>query len=154
MGSLYHLYSAGMGALAEQERLKVIGQLGAQRSELLKNIPTASEGQALKNFSYTIWTGFMVPKNTPEDRRRPPARGDRQDLARPGGAHATGSADPGRLGADDAGRIGKVLRGRDRALPRHRQPDQSAAAMSRHTAAPKTACAVVQSRDLSLVSRS
>lgn len=61
------VYSAGMGALAEQGRLKVIGQLGAQRSELLKNVPTASEGQALKNFSYKIWTGFMVPKSTPED---------------------------------------------------------------------------------------
>jgi tripartite-type tricarboxylate transporter receptor subunit TctC len=33
----------------------------------LKSIPAASEGQALKNFSYKIWTGFMVPKNTPED---------------------------------------------------------------------------------------
>jgi tripartite-type tricarboxylate transporter receptor subunit TctC len=61
------VYSAAMGALAEQGRMKVIGQLGAQRSELLKNVPTASEGQALKNFSYKIWTGFMVPKNTPED---------------------------------------------------------------------------------------
>lgn len=61
------VYSAGMGALAEQGRLKVIGQLGAQRSELLKNVPTASESQSLKNFSYKIWTGFMVPKNTPEE---------------------------------------------------------------------------------------
>jgi tripartite-type tricarboxylate transporter receptor subunit TctC len=61
------VYGAAMGALAEQGRLKVIGQLGAQRSELLKNVPAASEGQALKNFSYKIWTGFMVPKNTPED---------------------------------------------------------------------------------------
>lgn len=61
------VYSAAMGALAEQGRMKVIGQLGGQRSELLKNVPTASEGQALKNFSYKIWTGFMVPKGTPED---------------------------------------------------------------------------------------
>ena len=61
------VYSAAMGALAEQGRLKVIGQLGAQRSDLLKHIPTASENQALKNFSFKIWTGFMVPKNTPED---------------------------------------------------------------------------------------
>jgi len=59
------VYSAAMGALAEQGRLKVIGQLGAQRSDLLKNVPAASESQALKNFSYKIWTGFMVPKNTP-----------------------------------------------------------------------------------------
>ena len=61
------VYSAAMGALADQGRLKVIGQLGAQRSDLLKNVPAASEGQALKNFSYKIWTGFMVPKSTPED---------------------------------------------------------------------------------------
>lgn len=61
------VYSAAMGALAEQGRLKVIGQLGAQRSELLKNVPTASESQSLKGFSYKIWTGFMVPRNTPED---------------------------------------------------------------------------------------
>ena len=56
-----------MGAMAEQGRLKVIGQLGAQRSELLKNVPAAAEGQALKGLNYKIWTGFMVPKNTPED---------------------------------------------------------------------------------------
>lgn len=60
------VYSAAMGALAEQGRLKVIGQLGAQRSELLKNVPAVNEGQALKNFAYKIWTGFMVPKSTPE----------------------------------------------------------------------------------------
>jgi tripartite-type tricarboxylate transporter receptor subunit TctC len=61
------VYSAAMGALADQGRLKVIGQLGAQRSELLKNVPAANEGQALKNFAYKIWTGYMVPRNTPED---------------------------------------------------------------------------------------
>ena len=61
------VYSAAMGALADQGKLKVIGQLGAQRSELLKNLPTVSEGQAIKDFSYKIWTGFMVPKNTPEE---------------------------------------------------------------------------------------
>jgi tripartite-type tricarboxylate transporter receptor subunit TctC len=61
------VYSAAMGALAEQGRMKVIGQLGAQRSELLKNVPAANEGKELKNFGYKIWTGFMVPKNTPED---------------------------------------------------------------------------------------
>lgn len=61
------VYSAAMGGLADQGKLKVIGQLGAQRSELLKNLPSVSEGQALKNFSYKTWTAFMVPKNTPED---------------------------------------------------------------------------------------
>jgi tripartite-type tricarboxylate transporter receptor subunit TctC len=61
------VYSAAMGALADQGRLKVIGQLGAQRSELLKNVPAMGESVALKNVSYKIWTGFMVPKSTPED---------------------------------------------------------------------------------------
>lgn len=61
------VYSAAMGALAEQGRMKVIAQLGAQRSELLKNVPTVSEGQSLKNFSYKIWTGFMVPRSTPDE---------------------------------------------------------------------------------------
>jgi tripartite-type tricarboxylate transporter receptor subunit TctC len=61
------VYSAAMGAMAEQGRLKVIGQLGGQRSELLKTVAAAGESQALKSFSYKIWTGFMVPKNTPED---------------------------------------------------------------------------------------
>jgi len=61
------VYSAAMGALADQGRPKVIGQLGAQRSELLKNVPAMSETQSLKNVSYKIWTGFMVPKSTPED---------------------------------------------------------------------------------------
>lgn len=60
------VYSAGMGAMADQGRLKLIGQLGTQRSELLKNVPTASEGKELKNFSFKIWSGIMVAKNTPE----------------------------------------------------------------------------------------
>jgi tripartite-type tricarboxylate transporter receptor subunit TctC len=60
------VYSAGMGALAEQGKLKVIGQLGATRSPLLPNVPTVSEGRELKNFSYRQWAGFMVPRGTPE----------------------------------------------------------------------------------------
>lgn len=60
------VYSAGMGALAEQGKLKVIGQLGAVRSPLLPNVPTVSESRELKNFSYRQWAGFMVPRGTPD----------------------------------------------------------------------------------------
>ncbi len=60
------IYSAGMGALAEQGRLKVIGQLSARRSELLNSVPAVAEGQALKDFAFRTWTGFMVPRSTPE----------------------------------------------------------------------------------------
>lgn len=61
------VYSAAMGAMAEQGRLKIIGQLGAARSELMKNTPTLNESKTLKDFAFTIWTGFMVRKDTPED---------------------------------------------------------------------------------------
>jgi tripartite-type tricarboxylate transporter receptor subunit TctC len=60
------VYSAAMGALADQGRLKVIGQLGAQRSELLRSVPLVAESQALPGFSYKIWSGVMVPRQTPE----------------------------------------------------------------------------------------
>lgn len=61
------VYSAAMGAMADQGRLKIIGQLGAQRSELMKNQPTLGESKQLKDFAFTIWTGYMVRKDTPED---------------------------------------------------------------------------------------
>ena len=60
------VYSAAMGALADQGRLKVIAQLGATRSPLLPNVPTVAEGKELKDFSYRQWAGFMVPRSTPE----------------------------------------------------------------------------------------
>lgn len=60
------VYSAAMGALADQGRLKVIAQLGATRSPLLPNVPTVAEGKELKDFSYRQWAGFMVPRTTPE----------------------------------------------------------------------------------------
>jgi tripartite-type tricarboxylate transporter receptor subunit TctC len=48
-------------------RVKVLGQLGATRAETLKNLPTVTEGKLLKDFSFTIWTGYMVKKGTPPD---------------------------------------------------------------------------------------
>ena len=59
------VYSAAMGALAEQGKLKVIGQLGAQRSELLPGVPAVAEGRLLKSVNYTIWSGLMVRRDTP-----------------------------------------------------------------------------------------
>ncbi|MBU3725732.1 MAG: tripartite tricarboxylate transporter substrate binding protein [Burkholderiaceae bacterium] len=56
---------AAIDGLVEQGRVKVIAQLGAQRAETLPKLPTVSEGKLLKNFSFTIWTGYMVKKGTP-----------------------------------------------------------------------------------------
>ncbi|MDM0112736.1 tripartite tricarboxylate transporter substrate binding protein [Variovorax sp. J22R133] len=60
------VYSSAMGALAEQGRLKIIGQLGATRSPFLKDVATAAEGKELPKFEYKIWSGFFVPKATPD----------------------------------------------------------------------------------------
>lgn len=60
------VYSSAMGAFAEKGRLKIVAQLGKQRSDLLKSVPTVAESQSLKDMSYRIWTGFMVPRATPE----------------------------------------------------------------------------------------
>ena len=61
------VYNAAMAALVEQGRLKILGQIGAERSELLKDVPTASEGKELKNLVFRIWSGLLVSRNTPED---------------------------------------------------------------------------------------
>ena len=59
--------------LDEQIALRVLGDHqghGPVRCAALgavENVPTASEGKELKNFAYKIWSGFMVPKNTPEE---------------------------------------------------------------------------------------
>lgn len=60
------VYSASVGGLADDGKLKLIAQFGDQRSEALKDVPTVSEGQTLKNSSYRIWGGIMVPEATPE----------------------------------------------------------------------------------------
>jgi len=60
------VYSAAIDGMADQGWLKVIGQLPATRSRLLKNVPTVGEGKELPDFHYTTWAGFMLRKNTPE----------------------------------------------------------------------------------------
>lgn len=60
------VHHGAVNGLVDQGRIKVIGQLNAQRSELLKSMPTVAESKGLKDFAYYIWTGFMVRKDTPE----------------------------------------------------------------------------------------
>lgn len=56
-------------ALAEQGRIKIIASINATRTDLaaLKGIPTVNEGKLLKGFNFSIWTGYFVRKETPED---------------------------------------------------------------------------------------
>lgn len=55
--------------LVEQGRIKLLASLSAARLELpaLKNTPTVNEGTQLKGFNFSLWTGFFVRKDTPED---------------------------------------------------------------------------------------
>lgn len=56
-------------ALAEQGRIKIIASINATRTELpaLRNIPTVNEGQLLKGFNFSTWTGYFVRKDTPDE---------------------------------------------------------------------------------------
>lgn len=56
-------------ALAEQGRIKILGTLapaGKVEASFLKRYPSINDGKSVKNFSYNLWTGFFVPKATPE----------------------------------------------------------------------------------------
>jgi len=52
--------------LAKDGRLKILAMLNKERLEGLKNIPVISESKQLKNFEFSIWTGYFVKKDTPE----------------------------------------------------------------------------------------
>ena len=52
--------------LAKDGRLKILAMLNKERLEGLKNIPVISENKQLKNFEFSIWTGYFVKKDTPE----------------------------------------------------------------------------------------
>ncbi|WP_137892256.1 tripartite tricarboxylate transporter substrate binding protein [Ramlibacter sp. 2FC] len=57
---------AAIDGLAAQDRVKVLGQIGASRAETLKHLPTVNEGRLLKGFHFGIWSGYLVKRGTPE----------------------------------------------------------------------------------------
>jgi tripartite-type tricarboxylate transporter receptor subunit TctC len=52
--------------LQKQGKLKILAMLNAERGEPFKDTPAVSESKALKNFTFNIWTGYFVKKDTPE----------------------------------------------------------------------------------------
>lgn len=54
----------GMVALG---RIKILGQVGVTRATTLPKIPTLTEGKLIKDFNFSIWTGYMLRKGTPVD---------------------------------------------------------------------------------------
>lgn len=47
-------------------KLKVLAMLNSERLDSVKGFPAISESAGLKDFSFNIWTGYFVKKDTPE----------------------------------------------------------------------------------------
>lgn len=52
--------------LQKQGKLKVLAMLNNERLESVKDYPAISESKSLKTFTFNIWTGYFVKKDTPE----------------------------------------------------------------------------------------
>lgn len=70
MGSQVDIFLAPFGKayeeLQKQGKLKVLAMLNSERLESVKDYPAISESKSLKNFTFNIWTGYFVKKDTPE----------------------------------------------------------------------------------------
>ena len=51
---------------AKQGKLKVLAMLNKDRLDRVKVHPSMSEGKQLKDFTFNIWTGYFVKRDTPE----------------------------------------------------------------------------------------
>lgn len=58
---------AAIDGMVATGRIKILGQVGASRAATLPKIPTFNEGKLIKDFNFSIWTGFMIKKGTPAD---------------------------------------------------------------------------------------
>jgi tripartite-type tricarboxylate transporter receptor subunit TctC len=56
-------YARKMG---KEGKIKILAMLNNERLEAVKQYPAISESKQLKNFNFTIWTGYFVKKDTPE----------------------------------------------------------------------------------------
>ena len=59
-------FSKSFAELAATGRIKAIATLSAKRLDTLKDVPSVTESKLLKNFTFDIWTGYFVKKDTPE----------------------------------------------------------------------------------------
>ena len=70
LGGQIDIFLAPMGKanveLQKQGKLKVLAMLNSERMEPMKDYPAISESKSLKNFTFNIWTGYFVKKDTPE----------------------------------------------------------------------------------------
>jgi tripartite-type tricarboxylate transporter receptor subunit TctC len=58
-------WSQGMQSFANEGKLKILGVTALTRAPALPSLPTVNEGKHLNNFSFDIWTGFVLHKDNP-----------------------------------------------------------------------------------------
>jgi tripartite-type tricarboxylate transporter receptor subunit TctC len=70
LGGQVDIFLAPMGkASVEMQKLgklKVLAMLNSERIESFKDYPAIVESKSLKTFTFNIWTGYFVKKDTPE----------------------------------------------------------------------------------------
>jgi tripartite-type tricarboxylate transporter receptor subunit TctC len=60
-------YGKSFEELHKTNRLKVLAMLNAERLSGVKDFPAITESKSIKDFTFTIWTGYFVKNNTPEN---------------------------------------------------------------------------------------
>ena len=70
MGGQVDIFLAPYGKMYEdlqkQGKIKILAMLNRERLPGVKDYPTISESHQLKEFVFSIWTGYFVRKDTPE----------------------------------------------------------------------------------------
>jgi tripartite-type tricarboxylate transporter receptor subunit TctC len=51
---------------ARQGKLKILAMLNRERLDSVRAYPAITESKALRDFTFSIWTGYFVKKDTPE----------------------------------------------------------------------------------------
>ena len=57
---------AHLSPLAEGKKIRVLAVTGKRRAKFLPDVPTFQE-LGIQNADFLVWSGFFVPKKTPED---------------------------------------------------------------------------------------
>lgn len=60
------VYGKSYQQLADSGKIKILAMLNSERLDGVKNTPAITETPALKSFTFNIWTGYFVRKDTPE----------------------------------------------------------------------------------------
>jgi len=59
-------YTKSYDEQAKTGMIKILAMLNKERLDGVKDYPAIGESKDLKDFVFTIWTGYFVPQNTPE----------------------------------------------------------------------------------------